>query len=99
VTAFCWVKNFTPSAPCAFVSPNSDCFQPPNEKVATGTGIGTLIPIIPTSTSFWNRRAAPPSLVKIAVPLPNAPELISATPSSYEATRTTESTGPKISSV
>ena len=35
-----------------------------------GTGTGTLMPIIPTSTSFWKRRAAPPSLVKIAVPLP-----------------------------
>jgi hypothetical protein len=29
------------------------------------------MPIMPTSTSFWKRRAAPPSLVKIAVPLPN----------------------------
>jgi hypothetical protein len=35
-----------------------------------GTGIGTLMPTMPTSTSFWKRRAAPPSLVKIAVPLP-----------------------------
>jgi hypothetical protein len=29
-----------------------------------------LMPTMPTSTSFWKRRAAPPSLVKIAVPLP-----------------------------
>jgi hypothetical protein len=35
-----------------------------------GTGIGTLTPTMPTSTSWVNRRAAPPSLVKIAVPLP-----------------------------
>ena len=61
--------------PCA--SPKSDFFQPPNEWYATGTGIGTLMPIMPTCTSFWNRRAAPPSLVKIAVPLPNWPELMS----------------------
>ena len=80
--AFCCVKNRTPSAPWAFVSPKSESFQPPNENVATGTGIGTLMPIIPTCTSFWKRRAAPPSLVKIAVPLPNAPSLIRATPSS-----------------
>ena len=35
-----------------------------------------------TSISFWYRRAAPPSLVKIAVPFPKAPLLISSTPSS-----------------
>ena len=70
VTAFWAVKNRNPSAPWALVSPNSESFQPPKEKVATGTGIGTLMPIMPTSTSFWKRRAAPPSLVKIAVPLP-----------------------------
>jgi hypothetical protein len=32
---------------------------------------------MPTSTSFWKRRAAPPSLVKIAVPLPYGLLLIS----------------------
>ncbi len=53
-----------------------------SENVATGTGIGTLMPIMPTSISFWKRRAAPPSLVKIAVPLPNALELMSSTPAS-----------------
>jgi hypothetical protein len=31
---------------------------------------------MPTSTSFWNRRAAPPSVVKIAVPLPYGLALI-----------------------
>jgi hypothetical protein len=35
-----------------------------------GTGMGTLTPTMPTSTSRWNLRAAPPSLVKRAVPLP-----------------------------
>ena len=35
-----------------------------------GTGIGTFTPTMPASTSNTNRRAAPPSLVKIAVPLP-----------------------------
>src|SRR5699024_12308278 len=33
-------------------------------------GIGTFTPIMPTCTSFSNLRAAPPSFVKIAVPLP-----------------------------
>jgi hypothetical protein len=33
-----------------------------------GTGIGRLIPTIPSSISFWKRRAAPPELVKMAVP-------------------------------
>jgi len=40
-----------------------------------------------------------PSLVKMAVPFPNAPLLMRLTPSSKDFTRTTESTGPKISSV
>jgi hypothetical protein len=31
--------------------------------------MGTLMPTMPTSTSCWNLRAAPPSLVKIATPL------------------------------
>ena len=53
---------------------------------------------MPTCTSCWKRRAAPPSFVKIAVPLPKAPELIISSPSSYPATRMTDSTGPKISS-
>ena len=35
------------------------------------------MPIMPTLTSFWNCRAAPPSLVKIAVPLPYGLSLIS----------------------
>ena len=44
---------------------------PPAEReYATGTGIGTLMPTIPASTSYWNRRAAPPSRVKIAAPFP-----------------------------
>ena len=93
------MKKSNPWTPYAFASPNSDFFHPPNEWYATGTGMGTLMPIIPTCTSDWNRRAAPPSLVKIAVPLPNSPELMSARPSSYLATRTTDRTGPKISSV
>ena len=40
------------------------------------------MPTMPTSTSNWNRRAAPPSLVKIAVPLPYGLALISSTASS-----------------
>ena len=71
--ALLWVKKRTPSSAVGLASPNSDSFQPPKENVATGTGIGTLMPIMPTWTSCWKRRAAPPSLVKIAVPLPNRP--------------------------
>ena len=39
-------------------------------KYAIGTGIATLTPTMPTSTSSGSARAAPPSCVKIAVPLP-----------------------------
>ncbi len=74
------------------------CLPPAERVVRDGTGMGTLMPIIPTWTSCWKRRAAPPSLVKIAVPLPNRPELIRSTPSWKVCTRTTDSTGPKISS-
>ena len=35
-----------------------------------GTGMATLMPTIPTCTSRRNRRAACPSRVKMAVPLP-----------------------------
>ena len=44
--------------------------------------MGTLMPTMPTSTSFLNLRAAPPSRVKIAVPLAYWLALISARPSS-----------------
>jgi hypothetical protein len=33
------------------VSPNIDCFQPPKDCQATGTGMGTLMPTMPHSTS------------------------------------------------
>src|SRR5580698_9141904 len=56
------------------------------------------MPIMPTLTPRWNRRAASPELVKIAVPLPRGLELTSLNASSTSSTRTTESTGPKISS-
>ncbi len=39
--------------PWTWVSPNSDAFQPPKEKYAMGTGMGTLIPTMPTCTSRW----------------------------------------------
>jgi hypothetical protein len=58
-----------------------------------------LTPTIPTSTSWVNRRAAPPSLVKIAVPLPYGFPLTIASASSYPEARTIDSTGPKITSV
>ena len=63
-------------------SPNSELFQPPNEKYAIGTGIGTLMPTMPTWISCWNRRAAPPSFVKMATPLANGLALIIDTASS-----------------
>ena len=40
------------------------------EKKGRGTGMGTLMPTMPTSISFWNFRAAAPDCVKMAVPLP-----------------------------
>jgi hypothetical protein len=66
----------TPSGPCMWWSPKSDAFQPPNEWNAIGTGIGTLTPTIPTSTSWAKARAASPSLVKtatLACPLKSGP--------------------------
>ena len=44
--------------PCMCRSPKSEDFQPPKEKKAIGTGIGTLMP---TSISFWKRRAVRPA--------------------------------------
>ena len=85
------------SGPYACRSPKRDDFQPPNEYQATGTGIGTLMPTMPTFTSNWNCRAAPPSRVNIATPLPYGFALTSPTASSYVSARTTSSTGPKIS--
>ena len=79
-------------------SPKSELRHPPNENAPTGTGIGTFTPTMPTSMSNSNWRAVPPSRVNTAVPLAKGLELISSTASSYVFTRTTESTGPKISS-
>ena len=59
-----------PSGPYMALSPKIDAFHPPKECQATGTGIGTLMPTMPTSTSRSNRRAAPPSRVNRATPLP-----------------------------
>ena len=56
------------------------------------------MPIMPTLTPRWNVRAASPEPVKIAVPLPYGLELISLMASSTVSMRTTDSTGPKISS-
>ena len=55
------------------------------------------MPIMPTLTPRWNRRAASPLEVKIAVPLPYGLALTIAIASSTVSTRSTESTGPKIS--
>ena len=53
---------------------------------------------MPTWTPRWKRRAASPLEVKIAVPLPYGLALISAIASSTVSARSTDSTGPKISS-
>ena len=65
---------------------------------STMRGSPSSPPTIPTSTSLWNRRAAPPSRVNTAVPLAYRFALMRARPSSKLSTRTTPSTGPKISS-
>src|ERR1700739_2645931 len=52
------------------MSPNSERFQPPKLWKAIGTGIGTLMPTMPIWMRFENSRAASPSRVKIATPLP-----------------------------
>ena len=85
--------------PCVWWSPNSERFQPPKLWKAIGTGIGTLTPTMPISTLLAKVRAASPSRVKMAVPLPYSWSLMIYTASSKECARTTESTGPKISSL
>ena len=76
-----------------------EAFHPPKECDATGTGIGTLMPTIPTCTSRSNRRAIPPSRVKRSRPVAYGLAFTKATASSNVGTRTTLSTGPKISSL
>ncbi len=84
--------------PCWLWSPKPDRFHPPNEWYATGTGIGTLMPTMPTLTRAANSRAAWPLRVKIATPLPYWCSLGSRTASSKSRARTIWRTGPKISS-
>mmetsp|Transcript_25315 Transcript_25315/g.63391 ORF Transcript_25315/g.63391 Transcript_25315/m.63391 type:complete len:235 (-) Transcript_25315:962-1666(-) len=59
--------------------------------------MGMLIPTWPTSTSFWNFRAALPERVKMAVPFPYMLALTSAMAASSDSVRSTSNTGPKIS--
>jgi hypothetical protein len=49
---------------------NRERFQPPKLWNAIGTGIGTLTPTMPIRMPLANSRAASPSGVKIATPLP-----------------------------
>ena len=56
------------------------------------------MPTMPTLIWRAKARATPPSEVKQATPLPNSCALISATAEAKSGTRTTHSTGPKISS-
>ena len=44
--------TYVEQMPCTCRSPNSELRQPPNEKNAIGTGIGTLMPTMPTSISL-----------------------------------------------
>jgi len=46
-------------------TPKADSFLDPNGKNAKGWGTGTLMPMLPTSASFINRRATPPSRVNM----------------------------------
>ena len=79
-------------------SPNSECFQPPKEWNAIGTGIGTFTPTMPMLIPAAKSRAAPPSEVKIATPLPYSCAFTMRTAPAMSGVRTTPSTGPKISS-
>ena len=81
------------------MSPNRLFFQPPKPCQAIGTGIGTLMPTMPTCTRRANSRATLPSLVKHATPLPNSWSLTSCSASAKSCARTQDSTGPKISSL
>ena len=75
-----------------------ESFHPPNEWEATGTGIGTLTPTMPICTFRWKCRAAAPSEVNTATPLPYGVALMIEMASSRLAARVTPRTGPKISS-
>jgi hypothetical protein len=77
------------------MSPNRLRFQPPKPCQAIGTGMGTLMPTMPTWIRRANSRAMPPSLVKQATPLPYSWALTSSTPAAKSATRTHDSTGPE----
>jgi hypothetical protein len=74
-------------------------FPPPKLWNAIGTGIGTLTPTMPIWMRFANSRAASPSRVKIAVPLPYSWSLTGWVALSKSGVRTIARTGPKISSL
>src|SRR5699024_7390407 len=76
------------SGPCWLRSPNPGAFHPPKVWYAIGTGIGTLIPTIPTLTAVAKSRAAPPLDVKMATPLPYSCSVGSFTASSKVSART-----------
>ena len=81
------------------MSPKIELFQPPKEWKDSGTGIGTLMPTMPQFTLWVKLRATSPLRVKIATPLPYSCSEGSASASSKVLARTTDSTGPKISSL
>ena len=81
------------------MSPNRLFFQPPKPCQAMGTGIGTLMPTMPTWMWRLNSRATLPSRVKQETPLPNSCALIRSTAAARSLTCTQDSTGPKISSL
>jgi hypothetical protein len=81
------------------MSPNRLFFQPPKPCQAIGTGIGTLMPTMPTWMRRLNSRATLPSRVKQRHAVAEFVALIRSTASLKSGTRTQPSTGPKISSL
>ena len=79
-------------------SPKNELFQPVKGNHAMGAGTPTLMPIIPALKYCLNCRAAHPLRVKMEAPLPYTQSRPMASASSRSSARTTESTGPKISS-
>mmetsp|Transcript_3812 Transcript_3812/g.9018 ORF Transcript_3812/g.9018 Transcript_3812/m.9018 type:complete len:212 (-) Transcript_3812:1100-1735(-) len=71
--------------------------EPLKLNMGSGTGIGTLMPTFPQSTSFWNFRAAAPDFVKRAAPLPYGLALVKAMASSSDSANKTLNTGANSS--
>ncbi len=79
-------------------SPKNEPFQPEKGKNAMGAGTPTFIPTMPALTRFLNVLAALPSPVNRTAAFPKPLRLQASMPWSRLSVRTTERTGPKISS-